>query len=296
LDAELDELEARLAAARADLDDAAATLYMTPGAASGAGVVDAVLGAVSLTELGDRITYASAVTERAAGLAREVADVRSEVERRLAAADLLAGARAVLVGTLRTARDEREAAVAASRAALLALETERETAVALIDRLRSRAGGLAALDLSGLRTALHGADSLTYGRWAELFLRLADAPVCRSNLVVVVAWQAAEGTQAAWNPLATTHPMPGSTPFNSVGVQDFVSLRQGLRGTWETIRNGWDVYGYGEIVAALRACERPMTTARAINASSWCPGCTGGLYVLNVVPRVDADLATYLAI
>jgi hypothetical protein len=39
-----------------------------------------------------------------------------------------------------------------------------------------------------------------------------------------------------------------------------------------------------------------MTTARAINASSWCPGCTGGMYVLNVVPHVDADLSTYLTI
>jgi hypothetical protein len=113
-------------------------------------------------------------------------------------------------------------------------------------------------------------------------------------MVVVVAWQAAEGTQAAWNPLATTHRMPGSTSFNSVGVQNFVSLEQGLLGTEETIENGWDVYRYGAIVRSLQACAGSMDTALAINASSWCPGCVGGQYVLNVVPRVDANLETYL--
>jgi hypothetical protein len=296
LDAELIILEARLDEAQAQLDTAAADLFMAADGAPAAGMIDAVLGSASLTELGDRIAYTSAVTDRAAAFARQTATVRAEVERRRAAADLLVGARAVLVGTLRSARDERAAAIAASRSALTALETERVAAVELVERLRARADGLAGVDLTGLRHALHGEESLTYGRWAELFLRVADAPACRSNLVVVVAWQAAEGTVAAWNPLATTHRMPGSTSFNGVGVQDFVSLRQGLRGTWETIRNGWDVYGYGAIVASLRSCARPMTTARAINASSWCPGCTGGMYVLNVVPHVDADLSTYLTI
>jgi hypothetical protein len=88
--------------------------------------------------------------------------------------------------------------------------------------------------------------------------------------------------------------MPGSTDFNSVGVQDFVSLRQGLAATWGTIENGWDVYRYGAIVGSLRRCAPAMATARAINASSWCPGCTNGMYVLNVVPHVEDNLDTYL--
>ena len=166
----------------------------------------------------------------------------------------------------------------------------------LVDRLAAEAGGLAAVDLSGLRSALHGPDSLTYGRWAELFLRVAGAPTCRNNVIVVVAWQAAEGTQAAWNPLATTHRMPGRPRSTASACRTSCRSVKGLRGTWETIRNGWDVYRYGAIVDALRECARPMTTARAINASSWCPGCTGGMYVLNVVPHVQADLETYLQI
>jgi hypothetical protein len=105
-----------------------------------------------------------------------------------------------------------------------------------------------------------------------------------------------EFTQAAWNPLATTHRMPGSTSFNSVGVQNFVSLAQGLQATEETIEHGWSVYGYGAIVSSLRACASALATAHAIAASSWCPGCLGGNYVVGVVPRVEADFETYASI
>ena len=120
-----------------------------------------------------------------------------------------------------------------------------------------------------------------------------SAPGCRDNRVVVVAWQVQEFTQASWNPLATTHRMDGSTSFNSVGVQNYVSLEQGLQATKETIDHGWDVYGYGAIVRSLRACAPALATADAIAASSWCPGCLGGNYVVGVVPKVDADLETY---
>ncbi len=181
-------------------------------------------------------------------------------------------------------------------AAFESLEAARQDAIALIERLRAGPGGTGRIDLSGLSDALQGEYHVTYGRWAQLFLRLVDAPVCRSNLVVMAAWQAAESTQAAWNPLATTHGMPGSTDFNSVGVQNFVSLAQGLLGTWETIDNGWTVYGYGAIVASLRRCGSAIASGRAINASSWCPGCVGGTYVLNVIPHVEDDLEGYLAL
>ena len=297
LDERLAVVRARLAAAQAELDVVAADLYMgAAGTGDAGGVVAAMLGSTSLGELGDRLTYGEASSRGAAEVAGRADAARRELERRQAAADVLVGAQAVLVGSVAAARDERAAAIDATRAAIDRLDADRAAAVDLVERLAAEAGGLAAVDLSGLRSALHGPDSLTYGRWGELFLQMAGAPTCRNNLVVVAAWQAAEGTLAAWNPLATTHRMPGSTSFNSVGVQDFMSLRQGLQGTWETIRNGWDVYRYGAIVRSLRACARPMTTARAINASSWCPGCTGGMYVLNVVPHVQEDLATYLAI
>ena len=84
--------------------------------------------------------------------------------------------------------------------------------------------------------------------------------------------------------------------FNGIGVQNYLSLAQGLQATKETIDNGWDVYGYGAIVVSLRACDRAMRTASAINASSWCYGCVDGQYVLNIVQEVDADLQSYAAL
>jgi hypothetical protein len=70
-------------------------------------------------------------------------------------------------------------------------------------------------------------------------------------------------------------------------------LEQGLEATKETIQNGWDVYGYGAIVTSLRRCADASATASRIAASSWCPGCVDGNYVVGVVPKVEADLATY---
>ena len=119
------------------------------------------------------------------------------------------------------------------------------------------------------------------------------APRCHANLVVTIAWQAQEGTQAAWNPLATTHRMTGSTDFNDVGVQNYGSLEQGLRATQETIENGWSDYGYGAIIRSMKDCAGPLDTAAAIAASRWCAGCANGQYVIGIVPAVQESFETY---
>jgi hypothetical protein len=227
-------------------------------------------------------------------LAGDVGLLRDDLAARSGALDALITAEAVSVDELEALRAERTVVADAEAQAATVLDAARDDAIATVARLERQLFGTAELDLSGIGAALHGEQRVPYGRWAELFLGMFGAPTCRNNLVVVVAWQAAEGTQAAWNPLATTHRMPRSTSFNSVGVQDFVSLEQGLLGTKETIENGWDVYRYGAIVRSLQGCAEPIETALAINASSWCPGCVDGQYVLNVVPRVEADLETYL--
>ena len=36
-----------------------------------------------------------------------------------------------------------------------------------------------------------------------------------------------------------------------------------------------------------------MSTARAINASMWCRGCAGGVYVVNDIAKVEADYSLY---
>jgi hypothetical protein len=107
----------------------------------------------------------------------------------------------------------------------------------------------------------------------------------------MVAWQVQEGTQAAWNPLATTLPMDGATNFNSVGVKNYVSLAQGLEATQRTL--AVNSYGYPAIMTDLHRCPDSMVTARAVNASSWCRGCTGGRYLTGLIPTVEAHYDTY---
>lgn len=287
--------QARYETAQELLGAAVSQAFMDAGPGSAdIGVLGAVLGSQDLGDVSDRAVYASVTGEEAVRLAGDVGLLRDDLAARSAALDALITAEALSVDELEALRTEQAAAADAEAQAAAALDVARDEAIAAVERLERQLFGTADLDISELGAALHGEQRVPYGRWAELFLGMFGAPVCRNNLVVVVAWQAAEGTQAAWNPLATTHRMPGSTSFNSVGVQDFVSLEQGLLGTEETIENGWDVYRYGAIVRALQDCAEPMATALAINASSWCPGCVDGQYVLNVVPRVEADLETYL--
>jgi hypothetical protein len=197
------------------------------------------------------------------------------------------------VESLRQARDEKVAALDQQQTALADLSSTRDRIVHLIAGLEGQLDGE---DVGAVARAFQGADHVAYGDWADMLLKILGAPTCRQNQVLVVAWQVQEFTQAAWNPLATTHRMPGSTSFNSVGVQNFVSLAQGLQATEETIEHGWSVYGYGAIVSSLRACAGALATAHAIAASSWCPGCLGGNYVVGVVPRVEADFETYASI
>jgi hypothetical protein len=104
-----------------------------------------------------------------------------------------------------------------------------------------------------------------------------------------VTWETAESTTAAFNPLATTRDMPGATDMNSVGVKDFVSLRQGLDASRDTLLLGAESYAYDAIVDSLRGCRSAEVTARAINASAWCRGCVGGAYITGLLPLVRAS-------
>lgn len=136
---------------------------------------------------------------------------------------------------------------------------------------------------------------LTYESWAGAFLSHLGAPTCSENLLIVVTWETAESTSAAFNPLATTRDMPGATDMNSVGVKDFVSLRQGLDASRDTLLLGASSYGYGAIVDSLRRCGSAEVTARAINASAWCRGCVGGAYITGLLPLVRASYAEHAA-
>ena len=158
-------------------------------------------------------------------------------------------------------------------------------------RLIGASEDLATRELARLLALKTGA--LPFGGWASRFLQQIGAPTCRDNLVVVIAWQANEFTQARWNPLATTHPMPGSTSFNAVGVQSYLSLDQGLQASADTLTGGAASFGYGAILDALRGCADALTTAGAINASAWCRDCSNGGYVVELVSMVETYLDQY---
>jgi hypothetical protein len=131
----------------------------------------------------------------------------------------------------------------------------------------------------------------TYDVWARMLLQRIGAPVCGENRVAVVAWETAESTAAAFNPLATTRGESGSNAMNGVGVQNYASLNEGLWATVDTLASG--ASGYTDIVDSLQACAPAALTVDAINASAWCAGCAHGTYVTDLVDLIRADYAGY---
>lgn len=119
----------------------------------------------------------------------------------------------------------------------------------------------------------HAAPAITWAgqrytpqSWAVAFLSSASLPGTRCDGIAVVAWIGAEGSKPRWhNPLDSTMPESGSSPVNSVGVQSYVSWRQGLRASAATIRNGL----YPGILAALRAGNDAQAVANAVASSPW---------------------------
>jgi hypothetical protein len=286
--------EARYRAAQTRLDEVAAQAFMNaPGATADVVMFGAALDATSIEELGDRMAYSSAVGDAKAAIADRVLEKRSVLDQRSAALDEMLSQQESTVSDLASARAEQADALGREEAALAELEQTRGQVIDLLRRLRDE---LTTSDYDEIGRAFQGDAHVPYGQWAGLFLASMHLPTCHENLVVVVAWEVQEFTQAAWNPLATTHRMAGSTDFNSVGVQNYVSLAQGLAATQETLDYGADIYRYGAIVDSLAACNDAMTTAEAVNASSWCAGCGNGTYLVAVVPKVEADYATYAKI
>ena len=80
----------------------------------------------------------------------------------------------------------------------------------------------------------------------------------------ITAWEQAEGTKAAFNPLATTQGgFAGETQFNSVGVKNYASYQDGIDANVKVINNGL----YGNILAALQqGNERAWTSRRRSRA------------------------------
>ncbi len=114
-------------------------------------------------------------------------------------------------------------------------------------------------------------------QWAKDYLTALGMPVTESNVRAITAWEQAEGTKAAFNPLATTQSgFAGETQFNSVGVKNFATYEDGIAANVKVINNGL----YPNILAALRQGTDAMAVAQAIEDSPWGTG-GGVIRVLN---------------
>ena len=105
------------------------------------------------------------------------------------------------------------------------------------------------------------------GTFAGLLLDALGAPRTDSNVAFLVAWMGREGTSAAFNPLATTLPWPGSTDFNSVGVRNYPTLAAGVAATAQTLTSG-----YPAIVGDLRAGDGARAGQEHAELRKWSGG------------------------
>lgn len=128
--------------------------------------------------------------------------------------------------------------------------------------------------------------SVTREDFARRLLEAVDAPVTKRNLWALVSWMQAEGSEARFNPLATTQDWEDATNFNSVGVKHYASLEDGVAATAKTLNYGADrdLYGYKPIRRRLRRNVWAYWTLRAVEISQWG---TGGLALrcLSMVKR-----------
>lgn len=280
----LADAEESYSSLRAELNTVASRAYrMGP-----ASTLAILLSPTSPSDLAYRLVILERAGRHEAELVRRAAALRSEWEARRRDLDALLQQEAAARDAIAASKREKEAALARARAVLRDLYQARDRAVALVAQLQTE---LESEERARLARLFRGPNSIPYGKWAETFLPVISSSTCRNNLVVLVAWQVAEFTRAAWNPLATTYPMPGATDYNSHGVKNYVSLEQGLEATKRTLL--LSSHGYEDILAALRRCADPMETARAIRDSDWCRGCADGEYVTGVVPKVEKDYETY---
>lgn len=69
-------------------------------------------------------------------------------------------------------------------------------------------------------------------------LSCVGAKPTKDNMSFMYAWRQAEGGKASNNPFNTTQKMPGSTTYNSHGVQNYKSSEDGIQATCKTLNNG----------------------------------------------------------
>src|SRR6188472_374991 len=191
-------VQAELAAAQQRFQDAVVQAFIAaPGVQPGADTFAAVLDANSFEDLQDQLAFGEAAANVRAKAIQDVTALDEQLTARGSTLDDLITAAQDVRARRDAALAEQQAALVREQQAMAALDQARTQIVALIDRLRAK---LAPKDVQEVARAFQGDHNISYGPWAEAFLQVMGAPRCHANLVVTIAWQAQEGTQADWNP------------------------------------------------------------------------------------------------
>jgi hypothetical protein len=106
-------------------------------------------------------------------------------------------------------------------------------------------------------------------QFASAVLARISAPSSSANLDAFAAWAAGEGSCARFNPLATTQPEPGATPFNNLSggghVWHYPSFAIGVQATTTALTNGL----YQPVIAAFQASAGVAAVEAAVVRSPW---------------------------
>lgn len=279
----LEETKHRLSALRDRIRDRARAVYMQGPTQ----IIEFVLGSKTFAEFTGRLSYATRLAAQDNTLVLEVRQIEATLAEQAAEQERLEAEQASTLAAVAGQQAAVRSTFAAQLAEVAELGQARSEALTLVEELEHEL----AAELSGLRAAAGRGMTVSYGEWASAFLSALGAPASRNNLVAVVAWEAAEGTQATWNPLATTKDWPGATTYNSHGVRNYPSMSDGIGATIATLE--LPNRGYEPVLANLRRSADPMDTGRAINRSLWCSGCAGGSYVIGIIPAVEEYYDSY---
>ena len=93
----------------------------------------------------------------------------------------------------------------------------------------------------------------TYQDFARGLLSYLGAPDTPTNEQFIIGWESAEGTKAAYNPLAVANSPYGNPNFNPIGVDNFPDLQTGEQATASRIEGVDCPHCYDNVLAALRA-------------------------------------------
>jgi len=111
--------------------------------------------------------------------------------------------------------------------------------------------------------------------WIDLLAEAIGAPDNAIVRTAFVGWADSEGMpDSEHNWLATTQPGFGGHSVNSVGVQSYPTVADGVAALNHVLRNGL----YDNVLREFRTGTSMAGMWSAINQSPWCGGCQEGKY------------------